>query len=172
MSKPKLKIKKDSLDLLVEVVSVIFLALMFIWPFVHFQELPQFIPKHYSPSGLPDAFGKKHEIWILPAIGLVLFVVLTVLNRYPHLFNYPTEITQNNAKRQYKIATKLLRSIKLVICASFFYIGYATVQTALHRQSGLGAFFMPVFLGAIAITIGVYMYMALKKKRQTDMFSY
>lgn len=172
MYKPKLLVQKDSLDLLVEVFSVIFLTLMFLWPMIHFQELPQFIPKHYSPAGLPDAFGKKYEIWILPSIGLVLFVGLTILNRYPHIFNYPVEITPTNAKRQYKIATKLLRAMKLLICATFFYIGYATVQTALHRQNGLGAIFMPLFLGAIAVTIGYYLYSALKRKSKPDMFSY
>jgi len=163
MDRPKLKINLDASDWAIEIVGAFFLILMVGFPFYYFNELPDIIPRHFNAAGEPDGFSQKHIIWTLPAIGLVIYIGLFFLNKYPHIFNYPTEITQENAERQYRIATKLIRTLNMLISASFFYIGYSTIQTALNKQDGIGTLFLPIFLLGIFGTIGIYMYYALRK---------
>ena len=55
--------------------------------------LPDRIPIHFGFSRQPDAWGDKLTIWLLPAVGTILFMVLAAVSRYPHTFNYPVRIT-------------------------------------------------------------------------------
>lgn len=165
MDRPKLKIELDTSDWVIEIVGAFFMILMVGFPIYYFNELPETIPRHFNAAGEPDGFSQKNIIWILPAIGVVMYIGMFFLNKFPHIFNYPSEITIENAERQYRIATKLMRTLNMLISASFFYIGYSTIQTALNKQDGLGTLFLPVFLLGIFGTIGSYMYFALKKNR-------
>lgn len=165
MDRPKLKIELDTSDWIIEIVGALFLILMLGFPIYYFKELPDIIPRHFNAAGEPDGFSQKNIIWILPVIGVVMYVGMFFLNKFPHIFNYPTEITIENAERQYRIATKLMRTLNMLISASFFYIGYSTIQTALNKQDGLGTLFLPIFLLGIFGTIGSYIYFAFKKNR-------
>jgi len=167
MERPKIKIDLETSDIIIEIIGAISIIMMIGWPLYFFNELPDIIPRHFNAAGEPDGFSQKNIIWTLPAIGLVMYIGMLFLNKFPHIFNYPTEITEENAERQYRIATKLIRTINMLIAVSFFYIGYGTIQTALNEQDGLGTFFLPIFLLTIFGTIGIYMYQALKRKSLT-----
>jgi len=58
-------------------------------------------------SGQPDAWGDKAAIWILPAVAAFFDVMWAVLANYPHTFNYPVAITEENARVQYQLARSL-----------------------------------------------------------------
>ena len=165
MERPKIKIDLDISDYIIEVIGAIFMIMMIGWPLYYFNELPEIIPRHFNAAGEPDGFSQKNIIWTLPAIGLVIYIGMFCLNKFPHIFNYPKGITKENAEQQYRIATKLIRTINMLTAVSFFYIGYGTIQTASNKQDGLGTFFLPIFLLAIFGTIGIYMYQALKKNK-------
>ena len=162
MKRPKITIAWDPWDWAMEITGALFVVLMIGLPSFYFNELPEMIPRHFNASGEPDAFSGKGVIWTMPIVGLVMYWGMFILNRYPHVLNYPTKITEENAERQYRNATKLVRALNLIIAAGFFYIVFATIETALERQSGLGGFFMPVFLVAIFGLLGVYLFRALR----------
>lgn len=46
------------------------------------------------------------------------------------IFNYTTQITKDNALRQYTIATKMLRYLNLLSIALFFYQVLTTISAA------------------------------------------
>lgn len=165
MERPKIKIDLDISDFIIEIIGAIFIIMMIAWPLYFFNELPDIIPSHFNAAGEPDGFSQKNTIWSMPALGLFSYISMFILNKFPHIFNYPKEITEENAERQYRIATKLIRTLNVLIAAGFFYISLRTIQTALNEQNGLGTFFLPIFLLTIFGTIGVYMYQALKKNR-------
>lgn len=165
MVRPKLKIELDTSDWVIEIVGAFFLILMVGFPIYYFNELPEIIPRHFNAAGEPDGFSQKNIIWTLPVIGVVMYIGMFFLNKFPHIFNYPTEITEENAERQYRMATKLIRILNMLISASFFYIGYSTIQTALNIQDGLGTLFLPTLLLGVFGTIGIYMYFVFKKNR-------
>lgn len=163
MDRPRIKIELDISDWIIEIIGLAFLVLMIGFPFYYYNQLPETFPLHFNASGEPDGFSQKNMLWTLPAIGLVLYIGMSILNRYPHLFNYPKEITEENAPRQYRIATKLIRSLNMLIAVSLFYLVLGIIQTSMYKQDGLGAYFAPIFLATILVTIGIYMYQAIMK---------
>jgi len=134
-------------------------------PFYYYGQLPENIPRHYGINGEPDAFSGKAILWTLPAIGVPMFTGLFFLSRKPQWFNYPEEITPENAAQMYKSGAKLVRLLNNVIAVAFAYMTFSTIKTVLGTQSGLGVWFTPVFLSAIFLPIGFYLFYSVRKSK-------
>jgi len=146
MKQPKITIEKDKTDKVVEVIGLIALLILILLPLYYFNSLPDEIPRHFDHKGDPTAFSGKNIIWLFPAIGAAMYVALSWLTRYPHLYNYIKPITADNAEEQYRGATKLIRILNTVIVCLFAYIQFVILKTAMGEISGLGAWFLPMFL--------------------------
>jgi hypothetical protein len=107
--------------------------------------LPEYIPIHFGNDGRPDRWGDKGWIWLLPSLGTLQVLFLTVLRRFPHTFNYLVPITEENAAYQYAIACSLLNWLKAQLVWFFAYIEWQMVQGSI-RSIRLGAWFLPLFL--------------------------
>lgn len=163
MQRPKLEIEKEGLDKLLEYIGLLGLIVLIALPLYYYGSLPDTIPSHFGSDGTPDDWSGKGMIWLLPGIGVIMYIGLTILNRFPHTFNYLKQITQENAYYQYKLATRLIRFINTFISCSFAYITWVTIQSAEDNSEGFGELFLPIFLGGIFLVIAYYFYMALKK---------
>jgi uncharacterized membrane protein len=128
-----------------------------------YSHLPERIPVHFNAAGEPDEYGEKGMIWLLPVISILTYLLMTIINRFPHTFNYLVNITEANARYHYRTATRMIRTLKAVMMALLAYIHYATIQMALGKMQGLGNGFMVVFLAAIFATIGFFMWKSMKK---------
>lgn len=148
--RPVLKIKLTLADKISELGGWIILSLLWVFLILNFNSIPDTIPVHYNITGKADSFGGKMTIFFMPILSTILFVGMTILNKYPHIFNYPSKITIENAERQYTIATKLIRYLKLIIVITFSFIAF---QIANEQQNGSGIWFIPVFIGLIYIPL-------------------
>ena len=162
--KPKIEIEYELIDWIVESIGVIAIVILVILPIYHYGSLPDIIPSDYGSNGEPDGYSGKGVIWLFPVFGFVMYFGVTVLNRFPHIYNYPKEITQENAHRQYKLATRLLRILNTIIACGFCYLIYSTIQIAHGNQNGLGNYFISVFMVSIFGTIGTYLYKSITEK--------
>jgi hypothetical protein len=97
-------------------------------------------------------------------MATALFVGLSVLSRFPRIYNYPFEITEENAERQYRLARALIECLAVEIVAIFGFLSRATIQVALGRAGGLGAGFTPAALTVTLGTIGIYIWMAYRAR--------
>ncbi len=161
---PKRDIRPLLFDRLVEALGVFALLLLVGLPAWHYTALPETIPIHYGIDGQPDGYGPRWTVWILPAIGLVTYIGLAILTRFPHIYNYPVKITAENAESQYRMVCRFIRVLNTVIAGLFTYLTFADIQTALGVQNGPGSFFLPVFVLLIFGTIGFYLYKSMKKQ--------
>lgn len=148
--RPVLKIKLTLADKISEIAGWIILSLLWAFLILNFTSISDTIPVHYNIAGKSDGFGSRMTIFFMPTLSTILFVGMTFLNNYPHIFNYPSRITIQNAERQYTIATKLIRYLKLIIVITFSFI---TFQIANEQQKGSGIWFIPVFIGLIYIPL-------------------
>lgn len=164
MSRPRIEIEKDASDWVIEIVGFLFLAGLILIPLIYFYDLPDRIPSHYNASGEVDGFSSRNSLWMLPAIGLIMFVGMYVLTKYPHIYNYPTEITEENAERQYRGAIKLVRVLNTLTVGAFLYLSTNSILGAISEDYGLGFWFIPVLMFAMFAPIGFYGYYAFKKK--------
>ncbi len=164
MERPKIEIKWDGVDWTLEIMGALGVLLIFGYAASNYQDLPEVIPSHFNASGLADGFSDKILIWILPLITLLIYAALSILLRYPHVFNYTVGISEGNAARQYGNAVRMLRILKTVIVMTFGYLTYATIQNGLGKMNGLGTWFLPAFLTGVFGTVGVMVYRAIRLK--------
>ncbi|MEL6560177.1 MAG: DUF1648 domain-containing protein [Bacteroidota bacterium] len=160
--RPKLKVKKEPLDWLIEIIGFLVLAAATTYVLLNYSVLPDRIPTHYDLDGNPDGFGNKSKLLILLTVTVSMFVALLILNRFPYLFNYPTTVTAENAPKLYGQATRMMRSLNTVIVLAFSYLIYSTIQTAFNSQDGLGNYFTPVLLMSV---FGLIIYYLVKTIR-------
>jgi len=144
--RPKLKIQLSALDQIFELLGWGVLLALWIWTGTSYSSLPDTIPTHFNAAGEADGFGRKASIVGLPVIATLLYVGLTILNRFPHIFNFPTPITPDNALSQYTNATRMIRYLKLILVLVFAGISYQTIQQANGTGEGLGLWFLPLTL--------------------------
>jgi len=162
-TRPKIKLTLSQLDKKLELTGKIFLVVMWGLTFYTFIKLPETIPTHFNVSGQADDYGNKLTILILPILATVIYFGLTELNKYPHIFNYMTKITEDNAQKQYTIATRMLRFLKLTILLIFSLIILFTYLTTIGVANGLGFWFLPLILGLLLIPTVISISQLFKK---------
>lgn len=161
-NRPKIKIEPTTADRVLEIAGWSALAFLWIITLYNFKNLPAEIPTHFNGMGEVDAYGRRSTLLGLPIVGTVLFIGLTILNRFPHIFNYPVQITADNAARQYTLATRLMRLMKLSLVIIFILIVWSTTAVALEKAGKMSAWFLPVMLGIIFIPLAVYLYRSFR----------
>jgi uncharacterized membrane protein len=127
--RPRLKIKWTLWDRITEAACVLVLIVLVAAVIFSYERLPARIPIHYNGSGVADGFGDKAHIFSLPAVAILIYAGMTVLNRYPHIYNYPTPVTAENARLKYTWATRLIRALKLITIITFSLIAFKTIST-------------------------------------------
>ncbi|MDL2240845.1 DUF1648 domain-containing protein [Bacteroidales bacterium OttesenSCG-928-K22] len=146
-SRPKIKIRPTASDIILEILAFLSLAAVWSLIIIYYPKLPETIPTHYNASGVIDGYGSKESLLSLPKLATFFFILMTVLNFFPHIFNYGTaKITEENALAQYTIATRMLRWLKLALVVIFGLMELMTILNVYGKASGLGAWFMPVTL--------------------------
>lgn len=126
-NRPNLKIKRDWLDYLIEICSILILFSIIIVVLVNYSTLQNIIPTHYNLSGAVDSYGSKNLIWIYPLVAILVYVGLSIVINYPHKFNYPITITNLNVKRVYKLGIIVIRLIKFLFLVLLFYFSLKTI---------------------------------------------
>lgn len=163
-TRPRRKIKLTAMDKTLELLGWAGVVGIWLLAATYYSKLPEIIPIHFNGVGIPDRFGSKDDIFTLPTVTTIIFVGMTVLNRFPHIFNYPSDITEENALREYTMATRLIRYLKLIIVCIFLLISFRTIQIAHGNAETLGGWFLPLILGLIFIPLIYYIIKSFQVK--------
>lgn len=163
-TRPKIKLTLSPLDNAFELAGKLFLIILWGLTVYIFLKLPATVPVHFNGSGQPDSYGSKMILLILPALATLLYLGLTKLNKYPHIFNYMTDITEENAQRQYGIATRMLRFIKVAILLIVSLIILFVYLTTIGVTKGLGSWFLPFTFAIFLVPVIITLSQSLKKK--------
>lgn len=163
--KPRIKPKLNTTDKTFEILSGLALLGMWVLVITNYASLPDQIPVHFNAAGEADGFGRKARIFGMPIIATTLFGGLTILNKFPHVFNYPTKITADNALKQYKISTRLIRYAKLSIVIIFGIIAWQIIRNANGQTDGIGAWLLPIAIGLFFIPMAHFVVKLFKAKK-------
>lgn len=126
--RPVIKLELSLFDKIIEGIGFLLLTGMWLCVYVQYAGLPKSIPIHFNFSGAADSFGHKSDIYSLPMMATALYILLTIVNNFPQYFNYLTPITPENAHRQYVMATKLLRYLKVLVVVIFATLISVTIH--------------------------------------------
>lgn len=163
--RPRIKVPFETVDVIIEFISITLLILMWVYCIVNYMELPDTIATHFNRAGEPDDFGSKQTVWIIPIIATVMYIGLFMLNKYPHMHNYMVNITEENALKNYKFSTRIVRVVNFLCVMLMTYITYMIVESAFGKQFNLGTWFVPVVIGvSIILPIIIFVYMRKMNK--------
>lgn len=118
--------------------------------------LPEIIPIHFDGSGIANGYGNKATMFLLPVIGTAIFILVTVLSKYPQIFNYTVRITDQNKQYQYKNTTRMLRCLKLSIAIIFIVIVIDMYLSGTKKMDGLGSWFLIMVFSIINIPVAYF----------------
>lgn len=153
---------KSQFDILIDWFNILLWMVYLVYVYLHYQHLPDTIPTHFDANGIPDDFGSKNTIWILPTIALILLIGMRILSSFPHQLNYWVKITEENAPKQYQFGIQILKFATLYVILLFFYISYTTIKIALNNEiNQLGNWFLPVVMGS---TILFFLFILIKTR--------
>ena len=120
------------------------------------EKLPARVPMHFGADGKPNGWGGPESLWLLPAIGTLIAVVLTWVSRYPKAFNYPVRVTRENQTRLEVLALEMIGWLRLDLLCLFAAIEWQTIRSARMEQLALSPWFMPGALVVVFGTIAIY----------------
>ena len=115
----------------------------------------------YDFAGEVSRWGSKWEALILPGIGVFMYVLLSVMARFPSIWNVPRARSPQGQTMVYHYAKTMIICLKFEMIAMFWVMSYFIMQAR-----PLPAFFtvaaLAVILGSLAICIA-YTYLAARK---------
>ena len=158
--RPRIRIAPTSSDQKIDIIIIVMTILLVAIPLVYYFRLPDIIPVHFDGASNIDGFGPKVIIWVIPIIGLLTYFSLRYLMDKPHLYNYPTTVTQENAEGLYRSGVKMMRYLLLITQLTYLIIVGAVLYAALHPGKNiLGPWF---FISILLISVLAPIVMAYK----------
>jgi uncharacterized membrane protein len=163
--RPDIKPAWSLVEKLLQAVCAIILAVHIILLIKVWNILPSSMPTHFDFFGKPDGYGSKNTMLMLPIMSSGLYAMLTILERFPKIYNYSVDINELNAAFMYQTGREMMVVLKTVIVAIFAYIDFATVETARGAWNGLSPWFLIV---SLVILFGSMIYYIVRMKRHKD----
>ena len=153
MYRPILKLPKTKFEKLWDYIGCGIFMLSILYIFIMWSEIPEEVPGHFNGAGEVDRWGTKIELFILPFIGVFLWVLLSLLEKAPHMHNYPARLNENNVKVFYLNSRKTLNEIKNLCLIIFAVISFQMVRIAIGEIETIGWWLLPIVLIGTAIPI-------------------
>lgn len=166
--KPKIKIKPTSTDIIVEIIGWLTLGILWVETVSNYSNMVNTNSAHLNVAVQTSHYGDKGTILFLPILGTLLFVGMTIMNKFPYLFNISADIATNNVEKEYANTTRMIRYLKFAIVLVFAFVVNKTSHTALTNSDVLGTWFLPLILVLILIPLIFYIVDSFKVKRKKD----
>lgn len=153
MERPRIKIRLTALDYMLEITALLSVLAIIVLYIIYRIKAPEIVPIHYNIRGEVDGYGSADTLIMLPILSILTYVGMTILNKYPHIFNFPTVVTEQNALRLYKIATRMVRWLKLLICLSLASLTWTLKMTAMSSEYEFNTVFLWIFDAVIMLSL-------------------
>ncbi len=130
-------------------------ALLFFAINIYFgpHQLPATIPTHFNGAGQPNGWGSRGALLLFPIFAAGLYLFLTLISRFPSLFNFPVAVTELNREQLEGLALDLLAWIKVEIILFSGWTELLWVYAIRHPGSVFGPFPVFVFVAILFATI-------------------
>jgi len=160
MKRPVIKIVPTIGEKIVELLGLLITICMVIFPYIIYSRLPEIIPTHINILGEIDGYGNKDSFNSVPLLGVIIYIGLSVMQKYPHAFNYPIEVNEDNCHQLYSLGIKCCRSSKIIAMLIFAYITYHFTCSAF----GIKATMVPVIFLTLGLLITLIYYIVQMSK--------
>lgn len=139
-----------------EVLAGVGLLLLLAPPIAYWSGVPDYVPTNFDFSGKPTTWGNKSTVWLLPVLGVVFFLALSVVTFLLPYGRYPAKSSEGK-QRQIALTGILVTAVKAELVLIFAYIEWRIIQVANSVATGLGETFVPFIIGLSIVTLALYL---------------
>ena len=136
-----MKKRKNKLSLILNLITTALFAGVHLFLAAGWSRFPEEIAGHYNFAGEIDRFSEKNSLLIYLFIIWILFVLLTVLERFPRFLGSKKMLDEGGTEKVLEQVREMLAAVKFLAIG---ILTYATVCSALARP--LGFWFLPAIL--------------------------
>ncbi len=140
-----------------EIAGILALVAMALLIQVEWSRLPATIPTHFGMNGAPDGYGSRTTLWVVAGLGLVLYALIGVSERFPHSFNLPVRRDDPRRAAYEAQAVEMLGWVRVETVWLMYYIVWAMIRAALNDGPGVRWWSPVIFVGILAITFLIFM---------------
>ena len=101
-----LKFQRGKFDIILNGLCLIILVSTILFLILTWSKIPDKVPMHYDFAGNIDRWGSKLEILILPIITWIMYVFMTIIEKFPEAWNTGVKVTEENIERVKKLYNK------------------------------------------------------------------
>jgi uncharacterized membrane protein len=164
LSRPKIRPELSLLEKILQLLCIVITIATVVILIVMWNGLPEHVPTHFALSGIPDGYSVKTGLLSIPIIMFLIEILITVLERFPYIYNFPIDVTENNAAALYQVSREMLTFLKALTAAMFSFIIFSSVLTAKGIWHGLPFYFAIITIVPISAVIVIYMIRMYKLK--------
>jgi hypothetical protein len=130
-----------------------------IYLFVAWGSLPDKVPGHYNAAGEIDRMGSRYELLITPIVGWLMYLGISVVERFPQVWNTGVTVTEENKERVYRVIRNMLSTLKIIMILVFVFL---TINSSLSTP--LPVWFTPTYIILIFGTLILFIIRLIKVK--------
>lgn len=142
---------------ILEVLSILFIIGLLAFFLFSWGSIPDKLPGHYNAMGQIDRMTGKGHLIINYSIMLIMYLGMSILERFPQAWNTGVRVTKENRIRVYSVLKSMIKTIKFILVATFTYI----ILSAANEKA-LSWWFTP---GILILTFGTLAYFLIKLYR-------
>lgn len=113
----------------IDILSLSFILILFLGTLIAWFKLPNEIPNHIDSYGNIKDYTSKNFIFFFSILGSSLSLLILKLSKYPKIYNYTVEITDENKDTQYNIASKAMKTLAFQIVLVFIFLEYIFIYS-------------------------------------------
>ena len=136
-----------------DVIAYALLGGFWVYTFYQYSTLPETIPTHYNLKGIPDDFGDKSMIFLLPALGTIMFAAFTLILFYYQRKSLPGQSSSTTRTDDIRQILPLFRTFRTLILLTFMYLTMATVLVARGQSQKLNIQILLIFSVLLLIPV-------------------
>ena len=116
-------------------------------------QLPHQIPMRDDLAPHGQGLGSSAIVLLFPIVAVAIYLLLTVIARFPKTFNYPVAVTAENRPRLEALSLSLLAWMKAEMVCLFAWIQYGILQSARQIHGVFSPISIPIAVGIIFATV-------------------
>lgn len=159
--RPKIDTPKSTAAKLFDGFTLAVFAAAVVYLIIQWDRLPEEIPAHFGFSGEVDRWGSRFELFLLPGIAAVMWIGLTVLEKYPHVYNY-INFTVDNAGTQYRYGALFMNITKNLSTLLLVSAMWDMIRIALGDADSLNPYLFFGLLGTLFAVMAFYFWKVLR----------
>ena len=151
--------RKEIIYLIMNIIGVLALLGSTLFVIIMWSQIPDQIPTHYNFAGEADGYGGKGSLIFMMMLAWFMFILITILMRFPNTWNMPVKVTAENKARLYSITRAMLEVVKMLTSLLFaVMLVNAAIATPMPR------FILIALIAAMLLSIIMGIFMMYKNR--------